>query len=126
MSTFDVQGMVLGHKVNRPLNRFMEENGPHLPTPDEPLANQAPPLNWWQSLAATGVFGPGYLGRWRKQPGFMFLMHLAGPVTSPMLLMWATGNWLSYKTEIKVDWPQEVKLAMGVPVNTPVASRASA
>lgn len=51
------------------IRRFMEENGPHLPTPDEPLANQAPPLNWWQGLATTGVFGPGYLGRWRKQPG---------------------------------------------------------
>ena len=103
------------------IRRFMEENGPHLPTPDEPLANQAPPLSWWQGLGATGMLGPGYWGRWRNQPGTMLIMHLAGPVTVPMFLLWATGNLLSYKTEIKVDWPQAVKLAVGVPVKPPAA-----
>jgi len=51
--------------------------------------------------------------RWNKQPGYMGFMHLVLPVTLPMFLLWGTGNWLSYKTAIDVDWPQEVKRAVG-------------
>ena len=98
------------------IRRFMQANGPHLPTPDEPLAKQTAPSNWWQSLGATGTFGPGYWARWVTQPGIMLLMHLAGPVTVPMFLLWGTGNWLSYKTEIRVDWPDEVKEAVGASI----------
>lgn len=104
------------------IRRFMETRGPHLPTPDEPLADQSPPPSWWQGLGETGVFGPGYMARWRTQPGTMTLMHLAAPVTVPMLLLWATGNWLSYKTEIKADWPDEVRQAVGMPIDPRTAS----
>lgn len=95
------------------IRRFMEEDGPHLPTPNEPLADQERPPNWWQSLGATGVFGPGYVERWRHSTGFMLLMHAIFPLTVPVYLLWGTGNWLSFKTEIPVDWPDEVKAAVG-------------
>ncbi|MGF6348316.1 DUF6708 domain-containing protein [Variovorax sp. W2I14] len=95
------------------IRRFMEEGGPHLPSLTEPLANMEAPLDWWHSVGATGPFGPGYMKRWNEQPGYMWFMHLALPVTLPMFLLWGTGNWLSYKTAITVDWPQEVKRAVG-------------
>jgi hypothetical protein len=95
------------------IRRFMEENGPHLPAPDEPLANLQAPPGWWASLGETGVFGPGYFKRWKEMTGIMVFMHLASPITLPMFLLWGTGNWLSYKTAIAVDWPKEVKEAVG-------------
>lgn len=97
------------------IRRFMEEGGPHLPTPDEPLASHEVPSSWWHSVGATGPFGPGYMKRWDEQPGYMWFMHLALPVTLPTFLLWGTGNWLSYKTAIAVDWPQAVKRAVGKP-----------
>jgi hypothetical protein len=96
------------------IRRFMEEGGPHLPQPFEPLANLEAPLDWWHSVSATGPFGAGYMKRWDEQPGYMWFMHLALPVTLPMFLLWGTGNWLSYKTAVKVDWPAEVKQVIGV------------
>jgi hypothetical protein len=95
------------------IRRFMEEGGAHLPLPTEPLASMEAPPDWWHSVGATGPFGAGYMKRWDEQPGYMWFMHLALPVTLPMFLLWGTGNWLSYKTAIKVDWPQEVKQAVG-------------
>lgn len=95
------------------IRRFMEEGGPHLPTPNEPLASQEKPPTWWQSLGASGCFGPGYFRRWRSLPGFMILMHMVLPLSVPMYLLWGTGNWLSYKTEIKIGWPGEVLAAVG-------------
>ncbi|WP_447779447.1 DUF6708 domain-containing protein [Variovorax boronicumulans] len=96
------------------IRRFMEEGGPHLPQPSEPLADLEAPLDWWHSVGATGPFGAGYMKRWDEQPGYMWFMHLALPVTLPMFLLWGTGNWLSYKTAVKVDWPSEVKQVIGV------------
>ena len=95
------------------IRRFMEENGPHLPSPDEPLAVQKAPLSWWQSLGVTGIFGPGYFRRWKTQREYMLLGHLIFPVSIPYDLLRATGNWYSYKTQIEVDWPDEVKEAVG-------------
>lgn len=107
------------------IRRFMEEDGPHLPSPHEPLANQEPPMSWWESLGGTSMIGPGYVRRWKEQWGHMLLMHLGAPLTIPIVLLWATGNWLSYKTEVKVDWPDEVKRAVGAPIQSPVQSAES-
>jgi len=96
------------------IRRFMEEGGSHLPLPSEPLASMEAPRDWWHSVGATGPFGAGYMKRWNEQPAYMWFMHLASPVTLPMFLLWGTGNWLSYKTAIDVDWPQAVKSAVGV------------
>ena len=95
------------------IRRFMEENGPHLPTPDEPLASMEPPGSWWQSMGAVGPYGPNYFQHWRDAPGMTLVLHLLFPVTLPMLFLWGTGNWLSYKTAIPVEWPEEVLAAIG-------------
>lgn len=95
------------------IRRFMEENGPHLPAPDEPLASMEAPTNWWQSLGAVGPFGPNYFHFWRDSPGITLLHHLLFPLFGPMLFIWGTGNWLSYKTAIPVAWPQKVLAAIG-------------
>ncbi|MBS1210674.1 MAG: hypothetical protein H6R19_3072, partial [Proteobacteria bacterium] len=39
------------------IRRFMEERGPHLPSPGEPLAAIAESPSWWQCMGATGPFG---------------------------------------------------------------------
>lgn len=94
------------------IRRFMEEQGPHLPSAKEPLADLQQPVSWWQSMGAVGFLGPNYSQHWRDAPIITFALHLAFPVTIPMLLLWGTGNWLSYKTAIPVQWPEEVMRAV--------------
>jgi hypothetical protein len=94
------------------IRRFMEEQGPHLPSIQEPLADLQQPIGWWQSMGAVGFLGPNYSQHWRDSPVVTFALHLAFPVTIPMLLLWGTGNWLSYKTAVPVQWPEEVMRAV--------------
>jgi hypothetical protein len=91
----------------------MEDGGPHLPTKNEPLARQNPPQSWWQCCGEVGAFGPRYFHFWRAQPFFTLIHHLIFPLSLPMNLLWGTGNWLTYKTGFNVDWPTEVKQAVG-------------
>lgn len=95
------------------IRRFMEENGPHLPSPDEPLADMTPTTSWWHSMGTVGPFGAGYRNHWRNSPVYSFFMHLFLPLSLPFFLIWGTGNYLSYRTAIKVQWPAEVLNAIG-------------
>ena len=95
------------------IRRFMEEGGPHLPSPDEPLADMDPPLSWWESMGAVGPFGSNYFKFWRESPVYTLFMHLIFPAVFPMFFLWGTGNYLSYRTAIPVQWPAEVLAAMG-------------
>jgi hypothetical protein len=95
------------------IRRFMEANGPHLPTPDEPLANREPVQSWWQAMGDVGWFGPNYFKWWRDLPGVTAIGHLISPVAIPMYLLRGTGNYLSRKTAKRYDWPEEVKTAVG-------------
>ncbi|MCW7537005.1 hypothetical protein OOT46_03940 [Aquabacterium sp. A7-Y] len=96
------------------IRRFMEEGGPHLPGPDEPLADRTVPQSWWESMGAIGLpFGPKYLHWWKTSPMITLMHHLVLPLTLPMSLLWGTGNWLSYKTQVPVTWPDEVLAALG-------------
>lgn len=98
------------------IRRFMEEGGPHLPTPDEPLARKEPTPSWWQSVGAVGAFGPRYRQHWKNSPGITLISHLILPLSLPMNWLWGLGHWLSFKTAISVDWPEEVKRAVGRPI----------
>jgi hypothetical protein len=100
------------------IRRFMERGGPHLPSPEEPLASFEPPKRWTQSVGASGVLGEGYMERWHTQPFLMGFFHLAFVVTFPMSLIAGTGHWLSFKTAFRVAWPDEVKQAVGDPIRT--------
>ncbi len=95
------------------IRRFMEDGGPHLPAADEPLASMEAPTSWWQSMGAIGPLGPNYFRHWRDSPGVTLALHLIFPLTVPMMLLWGTGNWLSYKTAIPVAWPAKVLAAIG-------------
>jgi hypothetical protein len=95
------------------IRRFMEEGGPHLPSPDEPLADMTPPLSWWESMGAVGPFGSNYFKFWRDAPLYTLFMHLISPAVFPMFFLWGTGNYLSYRTEFSVQWPTEVLAAVG-------------
>jgi hypothetical protein len=95
------------------IRRFMEEDGPHLPSPSEPLADMEPPTSWWESMGAVGPFGANYAKFWRESPVYTLFMHLIFPASFPMFLLWGTGNYLSYRTAIPVQWPKEVLSAIG-------------
>lgn len=95
------------------IRRFMEEGGPHLPRRGEPLASQEAPPSWWDSCGAVGFVGSRYSEHWREQPGITFFGHLIFPLSVPMNLIWGTGNWLFYKTAVRVQWPDEVTRAIG-------------
>lgn len=95
------------------IRRFMEENGPHLPSPQEPLADMTKPLGWWESLGAVGPFGSNYGKFWREHPLYTIFMHFIFPFSVPMFVLWGTGHYLSFKTAFPVRWPDEVLTAIG-------------
>jgi len=95
------------------IRRFMEEGGPHLPRRDEPLAARKPAVGWWASCGEVGFVGPRYREHWSEQFFLTLIGHIAFPICVPILLAWGTGNWLQRKTAIPVDWPEEVKRAVG-------------
>ena len=94
------------------IRRFMEESGPHIP-PGESLAPALLPQTLWQSLSAVGPFGASYKVWWSEHRTFMMLIHIMFFFFVPMFLLWGFFNWLSYKTSISVEWPREVKDAIG-------------
>ncbi len=106
-------GSDLVENVWEHIRRFMEEDGPHLPSNDEPLARMEPPENWWESMGDVGPFGPKYRYWWTHSPGITLFYHLIFPLTLPMFLFWGTGNWLSYQTAIPVTWPQPILDRLG-------------
>lgn len=97
------------------IRRFMEDGGPHLPSPHEVLTNHAPPGSLWRSLGAASFMGPGYFRRWDNNFGIMCLFHLFFFLFVPMGLLAALGNWLSYKTQLTVPWPHVVLARVGAP-----------
>ena len=94
------------------IRRFMEENGPHLP-PGEIKTFLEVPKSLWQSMGAVGPFGPNYFHWWKNHSFYSFTMHLFFPLVFPFCFAWAITNWLSYLTAVDIEWPTEVKIAIG-------------
>ena len=96
------------------IRRYMEEDGPPLPPGVmEPSPMSPKPRNWWQSMGLVGPFGPNYVQWWNKQSGLTLTAHMLLPLSLPVYLAWGTLNWLTYATEQKVHWPQDVLDALG-------------
>lgn len=117
IDSFNVgNAMLLGEQTVAPMwehiRRFMEEGGPHLPS-DETLTPAERPKTLWQSMGAVGPVGPNYLQWWRDNPGVMVILHVLFPLCLPLFLMLGFFNWLSNKTATVVEWPDEVKRAVG-------------
>ena len=112
--------MVLGDKtvpaVWEHIRRYMEENGPALPS-GETLVTAELPQSLWESLCAVGPFGAKYFKWWKEQLPFMLLIHVLFPLFVPMFLLWGLFNWLSYHTAIPIAWPQEVEDAVRIDAN---------
>ena len=98
------------------IRRYMEEDGPPLGSPPEPMATPIKQPSWWQCLAQTHTFGPGYVQRWKTNTGWMVFSHLLFPVFLPFFALVASCAWLSYFTEIDATWPEEVQAKIGEPV----------
>ena len=100
------------------IRRYMEEGGPPLPPGvSAPSPTVPKPRNWWQSMSLVGPFGPKYMQWWKKQPGLTLAVHVLLPLSLPIYLTWGTLNWLTYATEQKVHWPQDVLDALGPALN---------
>ncbi|GIX22774.1 MAG: hypothetical protein KatS3mg122_0005 [Caldimonas sp.] len=74
-------GLALSEPMVAPLwehiRRFMQERGPHLPHPSEPLDERRDDRpSWWQAAGRTGPFGPRYLWWWKEHPGITLFYHL--------------------------------------------------
>jgi len=123
------------------IRRFMEENGPYLPHPSEPLdSREEDKPTWWQACGRAGPFGSRYLWWWKEHPMLtLFLYHgLAlvgiGMTIVPFILhdtlggifflmaTWivlsmnwgqGTGIWLQAHTSRLFDWPEAVRSAIG-------------
>jgi hypothetical protein len=124
------------------IRRFMEANGPHLPSPHEPLDGRSHQrISWWQACGEAGPFGAKYLWWW-KNDKFMSVLHhfLLGVTLSLYALFWVrdsfdwgvvalyfgffwislsmvwgqgTGIWLMAHTSYRLDWPAAVHKAIG-------------
>jgi hypothetical protein len=125
------------------IRRYMEEGGPALPTPKEPLDSR--PLQkptWWQACGQAGPWGSRY-GFWWKEHWPLAVMHhfLIGVTLGWFWLVWwrtgallwwqalgsmlsawlslsmvwgqGTGIWLMAHTSYLLDWPAEVHQAIG-------------
>jgi hypothetical protein len=140
-------GLALTEPMVAPLwehiRRFMEEYGPHLPHPSEPLDERSDDQpSWWQAAGRTGPFGPRYGWWWKEHPGITLFYHLIAlsglsiatvlytkwhdPAVAifllapyiPLSINWgqATGLWLVAHTSRVYEWPQAVRQAIGEPV----------
>ncbi|GIX25988.1 MAG: hypothetical protein KatS3mg122_3219 [Caldimonas sp.] len=140
-------GLALSEPMVAPLwehiRRFMQERGPHLPHPSEPLDERRDDRpSWWQAAGRTGPFGPRYLWWWKEHPGITLFYHLialpgivaiawglsvgASPAMwgalmapyIPLSVNWgqATGLWLAAHTSRVYEWPQAVRDAIGKPL----------
>ena len=99
------------------IRRFMEQGGPHLPSPDEPLAyKRRDQPTWWEACGTVSVWGSKYKQRWREETLRAVVAHVLFFVSIPAGLVIGTGNWLAHKTAVDVDWPDEVKERVGPPV----------
>lgn len=123
------------------IRRFMEENGPHLPHPNEPLDSRLDEKpTWWQACGEGGPFGSRY-GWWWKNQTFLtafyhviaissfalFVMAAISTKGHPVSLLgllgpwivisinWGqgTGIWLQSHTSRLYTWPTAVKSAIG-------------
>lgn len=148
IDSFEVgNGLAQGEEMVAPMfehiRRFMEEGGPHLPSPDEPLDERAQDLpSWWQACGRAGPWGSRYLWWWKEQKVMSVMHHLLFGCT--LFMYWAvwfkgshfewwhwlggfgfawislsmvwgqgTGIWLMAHTSYRLEWPRAVHEAVG-------------
>ena len=147
IDSFEIgNGMAQGEEMIAPMyehiRRFMEEQGPHLPHPDEPLDERIiDKPTWWQACGRAGPWGDSYL-KWWRQDMFMSVLHhvlvgmslgilylfsthgsewvdvfALGFAWISLSMVWGqgTGIWLMAHTSYLLDWPRAVHEAIGQP-----------
>lgn len=150
IDSFEIgNGMAQGEEMIAPMyehiRRFMEERGPHLPHPDEPLDERIiDKPTWWQACGRAGPWGDSYL-KWWRQDKFMSVLHHVivgfslfiytavwfkadhfewwhwvigfGFAWISLSMVWGqgTGIWLMAHTSYLLDWPRAVHEAIGQP-----------
>jgi hypothetical protein len=150
IDSFEIgNGMAQGEEMVAPMyehiRRFMEEAGPHLPHPDEPLDERtADKPTWWQACGRAGPWGDSYLKWWREDKFMSVLHHVIvafslfiytavwfkadhfewwhwvigfGFAWISLSMVWGqgTGIWLMAHTSYLLDWPRAVHEAIGKP-----------
>lgn len=145
IDSFEVgNGLAQGEEMVAPMyehiRRFMQEGGPHLPHPDEPLDERSDDLpSWWQACGRAGPWGNRYLWWWKNDKFMSGLHHVlmaAGVVPTviglsyslnwaPLVMLgmswislsmvWGqgTGIWLMAHTSYRLEWPRAVHEAIG-------------
>ena len=120
VAQFGIGGIQMG-EVSVPavwehIRQFMEESGPHVPA-GEPLLQIKPPTSFWQILSDMGPYGKSLGTWWRVQKVMTISAYLFAPILVPGCIVLAICTWLSYKTAVPLDWPQDVLNAVGQPIS---------
>ncbi|TVO58817.1 DUF6708 domain-containing protein [Denitromonas halophila] len=98
------------------IRRFMEEGGRHV-VRGEPLAKVLRPKTVREGIAQVSPLRGRSFFRWvREEPFYAFVLAVASPAYLIMLPLWGIGNYLAYKTSMPVQWPLEVRDAVGEPL----------
>ncbi|SEO63429.1 hypothetical protein SAMN05428959_1145 [Duganella sp. CF517] len=109
-----LHGEVTVSAVYEHVRKFMEENGPHVPTGDV-LSDYKKPATFLECMARTGPYGETLKQWWRNAKYLTILGFIFFLITFPIATFVGLFSWLSYSTATPIEWSSEIRAAVGPP-----------
>lgn len=103
------------------IRKFMEENGPPLPSGEE-VVHSAKPANFIECMRRSGPYGDTLKLWWRHARILTIIGFIFFPVTFPIVTILGIFSWFSYITSIPIRWSDEVTAAIGIPLQETMKS----
>jgi hypothetical protein len=99
------------------IRRYMEDGAAPLVEGEFPPVSNMGAYVPWSDFGAVVPFLDQPARRWKEQPWKTLYKYIAMPVTVPLYVNWLFFNRLTVWTAQKVEWPQEIKRAIGRLIN---------
>jgi hypothetical protein len=99
------------------IRRYMEEGAAPLVEGEFPPVSNMGAYVPWSDFGAVVPFLDQPARRWKEQPWKTLYKYIAMPVTVPLYVNWLFFNRLTVWTAQKVEWPDEIKHAIGRSIN---------
>ncbi|WP_341892081.1 DUF6708 domain-containing protein [Variovorax sp. YR752] len=99
------------------IRRYMEQGAAPLVQGEFPPVSNTGAYVPWSDFGAVVPFLDQPGRRWKEQPWKTLLKYISMPVTVPLYILWLFFNRLTVWTAQKVEWPEEIKQAIGRLIN---------